>query len=491
MSLDGSRLACRCTDGEATHQRRRRWWSARLAPRAAATLGVCALVAACGSSSSSSSTASASSSASASSPASASTSANASSGASGNLKLTVFTFSAPVMKPIIANFEKLNPNVHVSYSVVSNGNTYVPLLQTEKLASTLPDIAETYDVLTPTLETDDLLTNLSPFLAKGEPYPQSYWLPTFMASYIPPAGAPKGVGNVYALPNEADATVIFYNKNEFKAAGVPLPTNGWTWNQMVADATKLSHAAKNRYGICERPDWQAEYNPVLKAYGVTAFTEAKSDLDSPAALKAWQLMVGPLESGIAVPESQLVSEGDNDCTPFFTSGEAAMAIEVRGNLPTIQQGVGSKFAYDVAPMPSIPGPSGSAVVPTGGGSVGWTITSGVKNTANALAFLKYLFSADGQAVAEKTFGVVPAVGSLNGPTALWRTQAGGPANSSAFVIAANSATIAPQTPGRVFTLSNTAIPNAVEQVTEHKDSLDAAFGSLQSQMGAAYAQAKG
>jgi hypothetical protein len=31
----------------------------------------------------------------------------------------------------------------------------------------------------------------------------------------------------------------------------------------------------------------------------------------------------------------------------------------------------------------------------------------------------------------------------------------------------------------------------VEQVTEHKDSLDAAFGSLQSQMGAAYAQAKG
>ena len=45
---------------------------------------------------------------------------------------------------------------------------------------------------------------------------------------------------------------------------------------MLADAAKLkigSGASQSQYGICERPDWQAEYNPVLKAYGVTAFTE--------------------------------------------------------------------------------------------------------------------------------------------------------------------------------------------------------------------------
>jgi multiple sugar transport system substrate-binding protein len=459
-----------------------------------AAVGVCSLIVACGSSSKSSTTSAPSTSSSA--PAatttgSSSTPAASAGGLSGNLKMTVFTFSADVMKPVIAGFEKLNPNVHVTSSVVSNGNTYVPLLQTEKLGGTLPDIAETYDVLTPTLETDHLLTNLSPFLAKGQPYPKNYWLSTFMASYIPPAGAPDGVGNVYALPNEADATVIFYNKNEFKAAGVPFPTNGWTWNQMLADAAKLSKPSSNHYGICERPDWQAEYNPILKAFGVTGFTETAANLASAPAQKAWQLMIGPLQKGLAVPESQLVAEGDNDCTPLFTSGEAAMSIEVRGNLPSVQSGVGSKFAYDVVPMPSIPGPSGTAVVPTGGGSVGWTLTSGVKNTPNALAFLKYLFSATGQAVAEKTFGVVPAVGSLNGPTALWRTQKGGPANSSAFVIAANSATIAPQTPGRVFTLSNTAIPNAVEEVTQHGMSIAAAFGSLQSQMKSAYAQAKG
>ena len=104
----------------------------------------------------------------------------------------------------------------------------------------------------------------------------------------------------------------------------------------------------------------------------------------------------------------------------------------------------------------------------------------------AIAFLHYLFSAPGQAVAEKTFGVVPAVASLNGPTALWRTLSGGPANSEAYVIAANTATIAPQTPGTVFTLSNTDVPNAVTAATTGHQSIAKAFTNLQSEMNAAY-----
>jgi hypothetical protein len=79
------------------------------------------------------------------------------------------------------------------------------------------------------------------------------------------------------------------------------------------------------------------------------------------------------------------------------------------------------------------------------------------------------------------------VASLNTPTALWRTLAGGPANSEAYVIAANTATIAPQTPGTVFTLSNTDVPNAVTAATTGHEGIAKAFTNLQSQMVAAYA----
>ncbi len=411
---------------------------------------------------------------------------------SGTLTMNVFTFTTPVMQPVIAAFEKLYPNVHIqAANVVNTPSTYVPLLQTERLAGNEPMIDETYDVLTPTLEVDGLLADLTPDLKLGMPYSQSYWLKSFLASYIPPKGAPFGVGQVFALPNEADATVIMYNENEFQKAGVPFPQNGWTWSQMLADAAKLdvgSGASQTQYGICERPDWQAEYNPVLKAFGVTSFTETAADLDSPAALKAWALMIDPMKSGVAVPEAQQQAKnGSSGCEPFFESGEAAMSIEVRGNLPGIQQAIGTSFNYNVVPMPSITGANGKQVIPTGGGSLGWGLAPGAVHNPVAIAFLHYLFSAAGQAVAEKTFGVVPAVASLNGPTALWRTQPGGPANSEAYVIAARTATIAPQTPGTVFTLSNTDVPNAVTAATTGGESIAKAFTALQKEMVAAYA----
>ena len=291
MSLDGVRMVRRSDSGAHGKSKGSTTKRGRVAARVVGAVGVCAVFAAlvayrAGAAASSSKSAG----------------TLATSGLGGSLNITVFTFSEPVMKPIIAAFQKRNPQMHITCSCnVSNGNTYVPMLQTEKLGGTLPDIAETYDVLTPTLEVDGLLANMSPFLAKGEPYVTSYFNPSFLASYIPPPGAPKGVGNVYALPNEADATVMFYNKNEFKAAGVPFPTNNWTWAQMVSDAKKLSDGANNHYGVCERPMWQAEYNPVLKAYGVTAFTERKADRG---------LARSP--QGLAVDDR---SAGARDCRP--------------------------------------------------------------------------------------------------------------------------------------------------------------------------------
>ena len=63
---------------------------------------------------------------------------------------------------MIAAFEKLNPGVKIqAANVVNTPDTYVPLLQTERLAGNEPDIDETYDVLTPTLEVDGLVADLS------------------------------------------------------------------------------------------------------------------------------------------------------------------------------------------------------------------------------------------------------------------------------------------------------------------------------------------
>jgi hypothetical protein len=430
-------------------------------------------------------------------------------GLSGNLSITFNTFDYTTLDTALTAWEALNPGVHVTVADVSNNpSTYVPALQAEQSAGDQPDINEAYDVLTPTFEVDGLAADLKSVLTSSGIYPVNYWYPSFEASYIPPAGATGGVtvGDPYGVPLEADATVILYNENELKAAHVPFPQDGWTWAQMLADAKKLrigSGASQKQYGICLRPDWQAEYNPVLHAFGVTAFTESKATLDTKAAQAAWKLMLAPLENGDAVPESQIGANAAGDCGGVFESGEAAMALAVRGGAAGYAAEIGNKFKWNVVTMPTIPVGKGKVDYPVGGGSVSFTMSpsvvtgsAGGNHTAdlpNAESFIKYLFSAAGQKVLEDTFGVIPSVPSLNGPTAEWRHLAGGPGpnqsfpqNNNAWSIDAKYAIIAPQTPGTVFTTSNTDVPNFVQAVTTGSESLTAGLSQLQSQMNAAY-----
>ena len=241
------------------------------------------------------------------------------------------------------------------------------------------------------------------------------------------------------------------------------------------------------YGVCERPDWQAQWNPFIKAEGETAMSETKADLNGPGALKAWALLIAPEKNGSAVPFATLQKNGDQ-CDPSFTSGQAAMSIGVRGDLPGLQSALGAS-AFNVLPMPEIPTAAGM-VRPTGGGSVAWGLSSGAKDTTAALDFLHYFYSTAGYAAAEQTYGIVPAVTSIAAdPTAVWATLSKNPANNAAYTLAANSVqAIAPQTPGTVYSDSQTNIPNAIEAVLAGTG-LASAMNTLQKETETDYAGA--
>jgi multiple sugar transport system substrate-binding protein len=406
---------------------------------------------------------------------------------SGTLTISAQFFGAPILAPVLKAFEAANPGVHVEESVAPSaaGTAYQTSLLTEKLAGTLPDIVNPQDVLSPTLSTDGITQSLSPYLAKGQPYPQSYWLQNILASYIPTIG--QGKGQVYALPNEADAVVVYYNKDEFKKAGVPYPTDSWTWSQMIADAARLkvvSGGTQTQWGLCDTPDWQAVYNPLMKAFGVTSLSETKANLASPGSLKAWQMLVAPTQNGDAVPYATYLS-ASAQCAPLFDSGQAAMFFGVRGQLPTVRPATAGKFAWDVVAMPFVQGVNGPTR-PTGAGSIAWAMSSQAKNTTNAIAFLKFLFSAQGQAIEEQGYGVVPAVASLLTKGSAWQKLPGPPDNVGAFTIAAQTGTIAPQTPNTVYNLTQTDIPKAIEAVVDNHESYAQAFGTINTAINALY-----
>ena len=419
----------------------------------------------------------------------------------GSLTVTVFNFSEIPFKGALAGFRKYCPSVKVSYAIQTTSPTYQTALQTQKLSGNMTDIIETYDSLSPTLEVDGLVRPLNPYLNSKDFYPASYWLKGMSQSYIPPPGAqPKSfVGKQFFVPIEADATVFYTNNKDLAAANFTISPdahtsvtasggtigNDWTWQQAETVWSALTKGSTS--GVCERPDWQAQWNPFIKAEGGTAMGATKPALNTSAALAAWALLIEPEKNGSAVPFATLQKNGDQ-CDPSFTSGQAAMSIGVRGDLPSLQAALGPS-AFNVLPIPTISTPAGT-VRPTGGGSVGWGLSTGAKHVKQALDFLHYFYSSPGYAAAERTYGIVPAVTTIAAdPKAVWATLPNNPPNNTAYTIAANSVqAIAPQAPGTVYSNSQTNIPNAIEAVLAGT-SLQSAMDNLQKETLADYAAA--
>jgi multiple sugar transport system substrate-binding protein len=408
----------------------------------------------------------------------------------GNLSMYLQYFEAPELAPAIKAWEAANPGVHVSETVSTSSGSptaYQTSLLTEKLAGDLPDIVNPQDVLSPLLSSEGITQSLSPYLAKGEPYPQSHWLQNILASYIPTTG--PGKGQVFALPLAADGGVVYYNEKEFKAAGVPLPSDNWTWSQMLADAAKLKvtkGGTQTQWGLCDTPDWQAVYNPLMADFGVTSLSETKADLASPGALKAWQMLITPTQDGDAVPYSVYLSAGSAggaaNCSTFFESGEASMFFGNYGQVSSMRPATAGKFGWGAVPMPIVQGAHGPTR-PTGGGSAAVALSSQAKDITNALAFLKYVFSSQGQAILQKGYTVVPAV---VGGSSAWEKLPPPPDDPAAYAYAAKTLLVAPQTPSVVCNLTQIDVPKAIEKVVDEHESYAQAFGALNTAVNAAY-----
>ena len=56
-------------------------------------------------------------------------------------------------------------------------------------------------------------------------------------------------GKVLGVPALVDNLAVVYNKTLFAAAGLPEPPPDWTWDELVADAKKLTDPGKKQFGL--------------------------------------------------------------------------------------------------------------------------------------------------------------------------------------------------------------------------------------------------
>ena len=220
-------------------------------------------------------------------------------------------------------------------------------------------------------------------------------------------------GISYGVPLDINCTFLIYNKAFFQEAGLPLPTDNYTYTQLLADAKKLTKPELSRYGV-------AFNNGVWNMFGhlrsnggnllVETNSPLKAVLDDPANLEMLQYIGDAINQSKVALKLPITRDGF-DPVSSFAQGKVAMFFTGPWDLKTIQQTATPELYAQVgtAMMPSgmNGGTTGSV---QGGGSL--FVPKGSKHREAAFEFMKWATSDKYQMRLAKEMARFPVITSL-------------------------------------------------------------------------------
>ena len=225
---------------------------------------------------------------------------------------------------IIQNFEDQNPNVIVQLEPVSGRDYYARLL-TQLSAKAAPDIMQIGDDAVPSFVTKNAFVPLDSYL-KDSNFDTTIYLP----GLLDPG---KVDGKQYLLPKDYSPLAVYYNKKLFDEANVPYPVDGWTWEDFLATAQKLtlkdSSGNVTQWGIQLPAAWTTGFEYWVAAAGGSLISEdGKSftgTMDSPEVARAVQFYADLYNKYQVAPQpADLNSFGGGNSE--FANGKAAMML---------------------------------------------------------------------------------------------------------------------------------------------------------------------
>lgn len=260
-------------------------------------------------------------------------------------------------KDMIESYQKLHPNVTIQADFVSFSDLPKKLLVTLG-TGTGPDVFETNTGW------------LAPFLEKNQIEPLSppsfgyASLDAMKQAYVPGTLDPLiRDGKLFVLPYDMKSLSLYINVEHFKEAGLdPEKDYPKTWDETLAVAKKLTKKDGNRITrqgyrwIFVNATWtQNHFEPLIHQFGGDTLTPAgKCGLNSPAGIKAMQVMASFAREGVMDPS---VSVGTAALpTTDFVQGVSSMIValptafdEIKGGNP----GMIERKGYKVVPLPQV------------------------------------------------------------------------------------------------------------------------------------------
>lgn len=245
-------------------------------------------------------------------------------------------------------FEEERPEVDVRIVVTSDREDLLARLATSFAGGDPPDLFLMNYRYSGQFAARDVLVPLGPLVDRSEVFDRDDFYGPAMEAFV-------FDGEQLCLPQNISSLVVYYNRDMFEEAGVPVPEAGWTWDQMVERATALTRdtdgdGTTDVYGLGLEPEviriapfiWSNGGDLVDDVEDPTRFT-----LDAPEARETIQTFFDLQLVHRVVPTEEEAESEDHESR--FLNGGLAMVTSSRRATPTFR--TITDFEWDVAPLP--------------------------------------------------------------------------------------------------------------------------------------------
>jgi multiple sugar transport system substrate-binding protein len=281
---------------------------------------------------------------------------------------------------LVSQYEATHPGQKVNTLYVNSDNTLQKVLTAVRGGSP-PDIAYLYGSWAPNVAQIPQVVNLTQVVKRAGVNWNDFYTGERAVATVN--------GKVIGIPALVDNLAVVYNKTLFAKAGLQPPGPGWTWQDFVADAKKLTNPAVKQFGTAyvtpgtEDTVWHWEALLWEAGGQLLSPDNTKAAFDSPAGLAS----LNTLRTMAVTDKSMYLDPSDSAYGNLFNSGKIGMLVTGPWDLATFDN-----VKYGVQVMPSYPGTSGGHQ--TISGPDNWIVfNNGTAKTAAAEQFLIWLTSA--------------------------------------------------------------------------------------------------
>lgn len=288
-----------------------------------------------------------------------------------------------IMDGLVAGFEKENPGITVKAIYSGNYDDTLTKAMTALRGGQPPQISVLLSADLYTLIDEDAIIPVEDLAASAE---DQAWLKSFYPGFLTNS---RTAGKTWTVPFQRSTIVLYYNKDAFRAAGLDADRPPATWEEMAADAKKLTRrdASGNvtQWGVeipsTGYPYWM--FGALCIENGQVLMNEAGNAtfFDAPASVEALEFWKSLSYRHGVMPKGSIEW---GTLRTDFVEGKTAMMWHTTGNLTAVK--AEAKFSFGVAMLPA----GRRRGSPTGGGNFVVFKRTTPEQRAASLRFIKWM-----------------------------------------------------------------------------------------------------